>query len=203
MNPFGGIGQGVVVDVRETPLQTDAAIIAAAHSKPAVFEQLFDRHYDAIHGFLVRRVGPDTGEELAAEVFTTAFAQRDRYDTSRPNARPWLYGIATNLIRRHARSRFRARRAYARAAVRPTTDVDLDAAASRLDAERDASDVAAAVATLKPRDRDVLLLLAWEDLSYEEIAEALDIPIGTVRSRLNRARSVVRTALAEGRRADG
>ena len=78
---------------------TDAQAIGASLADPEAFAVLFDRHFDAIHGYAQRRVGPDLADEIAAETFTRAFDRRRRYDSSRDDARPWLLGIATNLLR--------------------------------------------------------------------------------------------------------
>jgi RNA polymerase sigma-70 factor, ECF subfamily len=163
---------------------TDAQAIGASLADPEVFAVLFDRHFDAVHGYAQRRVGPDLADEIAAETFTRAFDRRRRYDASREDARPWLLGISTNLLRRHWRSERRRFDAYARAAGlehgggEPAAPV--------------ASDLAAALKALSRREREPLLLLAWADLSYEEIAVALGVPIGTVRSRISRARARLR-----------
>jgi RNA polymerase sigma factor (sigma-70 family) len=154
-----------------------------------VFVTLFERHFDSIHGYLARRAGPDAGSDLASEVFVRAFARRSRYDLSRLDATPWLYGIAANLLRRRRRDEVRQFRAYARTGV---DQVSTNDRAGRPDPA-----LAAALGALKPADRETLLLFAWADLDYEQIAEALRVPIGTVRSRLNRARRQLRTALAD------
>ena len=114
-----------------------------------------------------------------------------------PDARPWLYGIATNVLRRHRRSGWRRWRAYARLDWRDAVDLpDADAVVRRLDAQALAPTLDRALATLSAGDRDVLLLFAWANLSYSEIAEALGLPSGTVKSRLHRARHVLREHLA-------
>jgi RNA polymerase sigma-70 factor (ECF subfamily) len=167
---------------------SDAELIRASLDDPEAFVELFDRHFDPIYGYLSRRIGPDTGSELASEVFTAAFAQRARYDLSRADAAPWLYGIAANLLRRRHRSESRRLRAYARTPVERAPEM-----AAGLPAD---PGIAAALAALRPVDREVLLLFAWADLDYEQIAEALRVPVGTVRSRLHRARQQLRAALA-------
>src|SRR5919205_4459442 len=97
---------------------TDAQAIGASLEDPEAFAVLFDRHFDAVHGYAQRRVGPALADEVAAETFTRAFDQRRRYDVSRDDARPWLLGIAANLLRRHWRSERRRLDAYARTAER-------------------------------------------------------------------------------------
>jgi RNA polymerase sigma-70 factor (ECF subfamily) len=171
---------------------SDAQVIAASRSEPHVFATIFDRHYDAVHRYLARRVGADLADDLAAEAFTEAFDFRARFDSARADARPWLFGIATNLLRHHHRSEARRLRAYARV-DRPTDIPEPEGAIeARIDAQRAAPMIATALAQLSTDERDVLLLFAWADLRYEEIAVALRIPIGTVRSRLNRARGRLR-----------
>jgi RNA polymerase sigma factor (sigma-70 family) len=154
------------------------------------FEELFERQFDSVYGYLARRVGPELGRDLASETFTRAFAARKRYDPARGEARAWLFGIANNLLRRHYRDEERRLRAFAR------VDVATDAASPELT-------LADALATLAQEERDVLLLFAWADLRYAEIATALGVPIGTVRSRLHRARAHVRAALEREEALDG
>ncbi|HZV73907.1 MAG TPA: sigma factor [Conexibacter sp.] len=103
----------------------------AAREDPRAFAELFDRHYDLIAGWLRRRVERAPADELAAETFLQAFDARARYDATRADARPWLFGIAANLLRRHRRAEERRLRAYARAAVRPAQDADLVAVDAR------------------------------------------------------------------------
>ena len=176
---------------------TDADAIRASCADPAAFEAVFDRHFDAIHRYLSRRVGTDLADELAAEAFAVAFRKRRRYDASRADARPWLYGIATNLVSRHRRTEERELRAYARTGRDPAVGDHAPVLAASLDARAAGPALAAAVAALDHRDREVLLLFAWGELGYAEIAGALGIPMGTVRSRLSRARRIVRAELIE------
>jgi RNA polymerase sigma factor (sigma-70 family) len=164
---------------------TDAEAITASLSDPRAFVAVFDRHFDAVHRYLGRRVGKEIADDLASETFAQAFEHRKRYDRRRPDARPWLYGIAHNLLRHHYRDEERALRAYARTAAVEASDPG----------EARNSEVAAALAELSPGERDVLLLVAWAELEYAEVAEALGVPVGTVRSRLHRARARVRELL--------
>ena len=159
------------------------------------FEAVFERHFGEVCGFLCRRVGRDLGEELAAETFARAFASWSRYEVGRGAVRPWLFGIASNLVRAHRRAEARGLRALARAggeAGALTGEGDYERLVTRGETRR----LAAALARLRAGDRDVLLLVAWADLNSQEIAAALELPAGTVRSRLNRARRQVRAALA-------
>jgi RNA polymerase sigma-70 factor (ECF subfamily) len=182
---------------------SDAAIIAASGGDPALFGEIFDRHSAAINRYLTRRLGASDGEDLTAETFVIAFRSRRRYDGSVEDARPWLFGIAANLLRRHWRTEQRRLRAYARTGVDPVAD-EIPDAERRLDAAAAGPQLARALASISADDREVLLLFAWADLSYEQIALALEIPAGTVRSRLSRARKQLREQLSpSGQLVDG
>jgi RNA polymerase sigma factor (sigma-70 family) len=174
----------------------DGEAIGASLAEPSAFEAVFDRHFGAVHRFVRRRVGLALVDDIASETFVRAFTGRARFDTTRTSALPWLLGIAVNLISRHYRDEERQLRAYARTGVDHVLG-DEEAADNRLDAAASKQRLAAALADLRAEERDVLLLHAWADLGYEEIAEALRIPVGTVRSRLSRARTHVREALAQ------
>lgn len=173
---------------------TDGEAIRASQSRPEAFEPVFDRHYDPIFKYLARRVGPDVGGELASEVFTVAFAQRHRFHEDADDARPWLYGIAANLVRRQARTWKRSRRAGQRSAGGNVIWLD-PAPEDRIDAERLRYVLIDAISQVRSSEREVLLLHALTDLTYREVAQALSIPIGTVRSRLARARRQIRDIL--------
>jgi RNA polymerase sigma-70 factor, ECF subfamily len=178
---------------------SDADVIAASVAVPARFGPIFDRHVTALHRYLVRRLGPDDAESMVGEVFRIAFERRAAYDVARSDARPWLYGIATNLVARHRRAEGRRMRAVARLAARRTDAVDVgDEASAGLDAATDWRRVAEALAALPQAELDTLVLHVWEELPYAQIAEALDVPVGTVRSRLNRARKRLRELAAVG-----
>ena len=175
----------------------DGDAIAASLREPARFAVVFDRHYEEISSYVTRRAGRALGEELASETFVRAFAARAGYDLAYPDARPWLYGIANNLLRKHVRSEERRRRAYARAIEHDGFSDEVDLIAGRIDASAGARAVAAALARLSPVDRDTLLLFALTDLEYEAIALATEVPVGTVRSRLHRVRRHLQAALPE------
>jgi RNA polymerase sigma factor (sigma-70 family) len=171
----------------------DAAVMAAAITDPAAFGVLFDRHATVLRRYLVRRLGPDEADGMVGEVFRVAFEKRATYDVDRPNARPWLYGIATNLVARHRRTEARRIHAVARLAGAREAPADVaESVTATVDAASRWPSVAAAVASLPEPERDTLVLHVWEGLSYDEIAAALGVPVGTVRSRLNRARGRLR-----------
>jgi RNA polymerase sigma-70 factor (ECF subfamily) len=173
--------------------ESDAAVIAASLASPVSFGAIFDRHATVLHRYLVRRLGPDEAESMVGEVFRIAFEKRHTYDLERPTARPWLYGIATNLLAKHRRREARRIHAVARLAAHRLPPIDLaDGVSSAVDAADLWPRVADAVTALPEPERDALVLHVWEGLSYEEVADALGVPIGTVRSRLNRARGRLR-----------
>jgi RNA polymerase sigma factor (sigma-70 family) len=170
----------------------DSAAIRRSLSEPHAFASVFDRHFDTIHGYIQRRVGRDLADDLAAETFARAFDGRRRYDQRYPDARAWLLGIATNVMRRHWRTEHRRLEVLSRAAVAEPAAEDAGEAVR--------AELLTALRLLSRRDREAVLLYAWADLSYEEMAIALEVPVGTVRSRLARARRLLRDRLGEERR---
>jgi RNA polymerase sigma-70 factor (ECF subfamily) len=168
---------------------TDAQVIARSVQEPGAFRVVFDRHFADVHRYLHHRLGADAADDVAAETFVRAFAARARF---RPGdcgtARAWLFTIATNLMRDEARRGRRRVAALGRLAAEPPA-----AQAGPL-TERDPA-LAAALAALRPQEREAVLLLAWGELSYEEIARVTGVRPGTVRSRLNRARARLQEAL--------
>ena len=139
----------------------DTELIAASLVEPARFAELFDRHFPAIHRFLRRRVGPELADDLAAETFTQAFARRRHYRAEHPDAGPWLYGIAGNLLRQHVRAEQRRLRAYERVPPDLDTHDPGDGVAERVDASAAGRRAAAVLADLPADQREVLLLHAW------------------------------------------
>jgi RNA polymerase sigma factor (sigma-70 family) len=176
------------------PFPSDVDCLVRSVRQPKVFELIFDRHFAAVHRYLHRRAGRDLADELAAETFALAFERRASCRAS-GSVLPWLYGIATNVLRRRRRAERRQLRAYARSGVDRSSAYE-DEAAGRVDGSALDARLACALAAMRPRERDALLLYALADLSYEEIAFALDVPVGTVRTWLHRARQVARRELA-------
>ncbi|MGW3668700.1 RNA polymerase sigma factor [Streptomyces sp. NPDC005141] len=193
--PAAGTGTGQAGDSG-----SDASVIERSWDEPEVFAELFNRYADDIHRYAARRLGTEAADDLMAETFVIAFQCRRRYDLSRPHARPWLYGIVTRLVSRHRRAEARRLRAMSRVvSTAPAEESGSEHLAervvARVSAEGTRGALSAALAKLPARYRDVLLVIAWGDLDYAEATEALGIPVGTVRSRLHRARKRLREAL--------
>ena len=176
---------------------TDAALWqrAAAGERDA-FGLLFERHVRTVYNYCFRRTGDwSQAEELTAVVFLEAWRRRRDVQLERDDALPWLLGVATNVVRNLRRTRRRYRSAIERLPREQVADfaVDVD---ERLDDERRMRAVLRVVGKLPRDDQDVLAVCVWEGLTYEEAALALDIPVGTVRSRLSRARARLRELVA-------
>jgi RNA polymerase sigma factor (sigma-70 family) len=170
---------------------SDANVIARSLGRPEQFAVIFHRHFRVVHAYLARRVGASLADDLAAQTFVVAFERRYSFGAGADDARPWLFGIATNLMRNHWRAEQRALAALGRLAAAEPSGPELELPGSEV--------LGAALEQLDRGQRDALLLYAWEELSYEEISVALDIPLGTVRSRIARARSRLSAALSASR----
>jgi RNA polymerase sigma-70 factor (ECF subfamily) len=177
--------------------RSDAEVIGRSLSEPEAFGLIYDRHARTVLRFLGRRVGADVAEGLVGELFRVAFERRKTFDTSRASALPWLYGIGSNLLLKHRRGEARRMRASARMAA-DDEPADRRRSGAALDAHVLFPRVADAIESLPDGEREALLLFAWEDLSYQSVAAALELPIGTVRSRLNRARAHLRELIEPG-----
>lgn len=186
---------GTRVAAVRAPADTDAVVIRESQADPDRFGVLYDRYAVQLYRYAHRRIGPQIAEDVVAETFSAAFRARTRYDLTRADARPWLFGILTRELASHHRKEAARYRMMANTPIQDLIDGPADRVAAEVSAQAARGQLATALAALAPRDRDVLLLVAWNDFSYEEIARALGIPIGTVRSRLNRARRKTRAAL--------
>jgi RNA polymerase sigma factor (sigma-70 family) len=184
-----------VVAVHEVSDTDDSTLIGRSLDDPESFAALFDRHADEIHRYAARRLGPETAEDVTGEVFLVAFRRRARYDRTWPDARPWLYGIATKVVAQHRRTERRRNHAMARMAGAERPGSFDERSVERVTAEQLQPRLARALTLLNAAERDLLLLVAWTDLTYEEAGIALGVPVGTVRSRLHRLRVKVRRAL--------
>jgi RNA polymerase sigma-70 factor (ECF subfamily) len=173
----------------------DSELIQDSLTAPETFGQIFDRHATAIHHYLARRVGGSLADDLTAEAFLIAFRGRAKYDRAQADARPWLYGIAANLLRGHRRAESRQYRALARTGLDPATVDHGDRVTAAVAAADSVRALAGVLARLSAGEREVLTLVSQAQLSYPEVARALGIPIGTVRSRLHSARARIRKAL--------
>lgn len=171
----------------------DAAIVSASLGDPQRFAAIFDRHHHRIWRYLARLGGRECADELAGDVFVAAFAGRDRFDPERGTVQAWLYGIASNRFRTRGRRHARAFRAITRlAALQPPAESATDDVVDALTSATTYARVRAAMEELSDADREIIVLFAWEELSYEAIAGVLGVEVGTVRSRLSRARARLR-----------
>lgn len=173
--------------------RSDDELVAASVVTPDDFGAIFERHYAVVAAYCRRRTGTQTGAEIAAETFARAFEHRARYRAGGSGARPWLLGIATHLIGDHRRAQMRQLRAYANQSPAPPDESARSD--DRLDMQAMGRTAAGVIRGLPRARRDVLLLHAWADLTPDEIAVALAMAPGTVRSHLHRARAQVRDAL--------
>jgi RNA polymerase sigma factor (sigma-70 family) len=176
---------------------SDATAIAASRRDAEQFAVLYDRYAAQLYRYAYRRVGSALAEDVVAETFLAAFRRRQAYDLDRPDARPWFFGILIREIARHRRAEEARYRTLARAGADDVAEGFADRVTASVTARAVRGPLAEALRRLSPGDRDVLLLVAWSDLSYEEVAETLRVRIGTVRSRLHRARRKLRSALGD------
>jgi RNA polymerase sigma-70 factor (ECF subfamily) len=177
------------------PDDTDADLIERSRTDPGCFAAIFDRHAREILRYACARLGPELADDVTAEVFLAAFRHRDRYDITRPDARPWLYGIAVRQIGKHRRARARRLTALRAAPPELVTEDFGPRAVERVTAEQLRPRLAAVLSGLPRQDRELLLLVAWAGLSYEESAQALGLTVSAVKSRLHRIRIRTRRAL--------
>jgi RNA polymerase sigma-70 factor (ECF subfamily) len=166
----------------------DAELVARFQRDPESFTIVYDRYFHDIYLYVAGRLDVQAAEDVAAETFLIAFGLRDRFVAERGSLRPWLFGIATNLVARHRRKEARHYRALSRMAPAPAAEGHEDRVLTSVYAERMRPRLASGLATLSPGERDVLLLVALSQLSHEDVAQALGISYGTVGSRLSRAR---------------
>lgn len=181
--------------------RSDCEIILASRRRPELFEVIFERHYQAVFRFSMGRVGVDDAPDVAADTFVRAFDRRDRFRTDRESALPWLFGIAANVARERRRKSARRLNMVQRSAMLVAgEDWRFEAeAAERVDAMAQRADLSSALSTLTEDEYQVLMLLAIADFSYTDISDHLGIPIGTVRSRIHRARRKMRELMERER----
>jgi RNA polymerase sigma factor (sigma-70 family) len=174
---------------------TDTELAARFQRDPEMFTAVYDRYIRDVYRYVANRLGMQAADDIAAETFLVAFGQRDRFDPSRGSLRPWLFGIATNLVARHRRKEARRYRALARTGAEPPSDGPENRVIDAVTAERLQPQLAQALTRLSQGERDVILLVALSELSHEEVSEALGISYGTVRSRLSRARKKLQNVI--------
>ncbi|MFH8932622.1 RNA polymerase sigma factor [Streptomyces griseosporeus] len=163
--------------------------------EPAAFAELFDSHARGVYNHAFRLTADwSTAEDVMATTFMEAWRLRDRIDAEGDSLRPWLLGIATNIARNQMRSNRRYRRAaLATAAAELPLPDHADAVTTRIDDQRELAAALRALGALRRAEREVVALCLGEGLDYEAAAKALGIPVGTVASRLSRARRKLRT----------
>ena len=167
----------------------DAACTSAASQSVSA---MYLAHVREVHAYVARRLGAELAADLTAEVFGIALRRYETFDSELGHPRAWLYGIASNLMRGYRRTEQRRLRAVEREGGMPRSAPDpLARMEEQIDADAALRRVTAAIADLPADDRDIVTLFAWEGCNYAEIAEALDINIGTVRSRLHRIRTLL------------
>ncbi|MFG2003450.1 RNA polymerase sigma factor [Spirillospora sp. NPDC048911] len=174
---------------------SDAELAARFKRDPDSFTDVYDRYVQDIHRYAAGRLDPQSAEDVAAETFCVAFDRRDRFDPARGHLRPWLFGIATHLVAQHRRKEARHFQALGRVGRERPAEAHDNRVVASVTAQRMQPRLAKALAGLSRGERDVLLLVAIAQLSYEEVAEALGISPGTVGSRLSRARSKIQKVI--------
>lgn len=184
--------------------ESDAQVIQRSLVDKSAFTKVFERHYPVVHRFLVAHWGPEVGADLASDTFLRAFDQRDRFDMSKDSARPWLFGIARNLSRMEARRRHRESGALEKAAERNGPEDFVAALVLRVDAQQQATRLGLieVLKQLRPEDLTVLAMSALGEMTHAEIAEALKVPIGTVKSRLHRTITALRDLFEPNRQSN-
>ncbi|MFJ8660509.1 RNA polymerase sigma factor [Streptomyces sp. NPDC093795] len=165
---------------------------------PSAFAELFDSYARSVYNHAFRLTGDwSVAEDVMAATFLEAWRLRRKVDPEGGSLRPWLLGVATNVARNHCRGnrRYRAAAAaYAEAGPAEASVPDhASEVAGRIDDRRRIAATLRALGTLRRTEREVLVLCLWEGLAYTEVAQALRVPVGTVRSRLSRARARLRT----------
>ncbi|MEV6036381.1 RNA polymerase sigma factor [Nonomuraea sp. NPDC052116] len=175
----------------------DVTVVERSMDNPDLFALLYDRYFHELYRYLAARLGSEHVEDMVADAFLIAFNGRGAFDSDRGTVRSWLYGIATNVVARHRRREGRRLNALSKVPAEDSADGHEDRVTSQLAAEASRPELVRGLKGLAKGDRDAVFLLVFGGLGYEEIATALDIPVGTVGSRINRARKKLRTALGD------
>jgi RNA polymerase sigma-70 factor (ECF subfamily) len=176
----------------------DAHLWLAGRTEPEAFGELYERHSRAVFAFCARRTGDIAlAEDLTSVVFLEAWRRRGSVTLEGPSALPWLLGTANNVARNSQRALRRYRGALQRLPRNDVTPSGEDETIARLDAQSALADARRAIAELAEGEQEVVNLVLWSGLSYEDAAQALGLPVGTVRSRLARARAKLAASLTD------
>ncbi|TDB99693.1 RNA polymerase sigma factor [Nonomuraea longispora] len=173
----------------------DAPAGAISRHESERFAALFTRHAPELRRYVIRRLGLEPADDIVAETFAVALQHLASYDATRGDERAWLYGIATNLVGRHRRREIGLYKALSRTGADAVIEPFTDEVDRRVSADGVSRQLARALSGLSRRHLDTLLLVTWADLTYEQAAAALGVPVGTVRSRVSRARNKLRRVL--------
>jgi RNA polymerase sigma-70 factor, ECF subfamily len=183
----------------EAPTESpdDTELWRASETDPEAFAELYERHVQAVFAFCARRTGElALAEDLTSVVFLDAWRRRGSVRLDRRSALPWLLGTAHNVVRNQRRSLRRHRAALLRLSVNGVSPSGEGETIARLDAQRALSAALDALGRLPQKQQDPVSLVLWSGLSYEDAAQALEVPVGTVRSRIARARATLSASLA-------
>jgi RNA polymerase sigma factor (sigma-70 family) len=175
--------------------EPDSSLIRLSLNDSERFTTIVERHAEALHRYLSKRAPKSAVDDLLADTLLTAFRSRENYDLSYLDARPWLFGIATNIVRHHRRSEGRRIARMKQWRIEDTERDRTEEVESDVMAKAEMRTIQWALDQLDGRYRDVLMLVAGPGLTYEEVARALEIPTGTVRSRMSRGRIQLRELL--------
>jgi RNA polymerase sigma factor (sigma-70 family) len=175
--------------------------LRASDGDTEAFGELFSRHASAVYNHLFRRVADwSEAEDLTSAVFLQAWRGRDRVVIDRESALPWLLGVANQVLRNHRRASRRYRAALSRIVPADEAAGDhADAVADAVDSERQMAAVRHALAQLPRHEREVVELCAWSGLDQKAAAVALGVSVGTVKSRMHRARRRLAASLGQDR----
>jgi len=160
---------------------------------PDAFGLLFDEYARAVYNLGFRLTADwSAAEDVVSLAFLEAWRLRDRIDPGGEPLRPWLLGIAVNVSRNLARASHRHQAAMSRLLPPPPVPDFAEELAGRLDDAARLREAGKALGALRPGEREVIALCVWSELDYATAARALGVPVGTVRSRLSRARRKLR-----------
>lgn len=194
MDVVDRIGNSLRLVGHEPAVEVDDSVLwsRARAGDTEAFGIIFERHARTIYNYCFRRVGSwAIAEDLVSIVFLEAWRRLDK-PLPRGKELPWLFGIATNVVRNRRRSERRHAAALRRVTQSNSEPNFADDSDERIDDEELMGRALALLARLPRREQEVFALCAWSGLGYEDAAIALRIPVGTVRSRLSRARARLR-----------